>query len=114
MGSDLARRRATHSIGDHHQVALNRGTLVMVADGMGGASAGEVASDMAIRLVPEFYYNSQDPPPIALKQALEATSAEIYRMAQTNPELGGMGTTCVAVAITPPEVFMAYVGDTRL
>jgi protein phosphatase len=96
------------------ELATNRGTLVIVADGMGGASAGEVASEMAIRLVPEYYYAAAEAPALALKQALENASAEIHRTAQSSVELRGMGTTCVAVAIIPPEVYMAYVGDTRL
>jgi PPM family protein phosphatase len=95
-------------------LAAAKGTLVIVADGMGGASAGEIASEMAIRTIPELYYNSSKPPAQALKEALEGASAEIHRTAQTDPELHGMGTTCVAVAIVTPEVFVAYVGDSRL
>jgi len=94
--------------------AAAKGTLIIVADGMGGASAGEVASEMAIRMIPDLYYNSKKAPALAIKEALESTSAEIYRAAQADPVLRGMGTTCVTLAILPPEVFMAYVGDSRL
>jgi protein phosphatase len=96
------------------ETAAKKGTLVIVADGMGGASAGEIASELAIRLIPDFYYGSAQAPALALKEALERASGEIHRTAQTNPELRGMGTTCVAVALLPPEVYMAYVGDSRL
>ena len=96
------------------ELAAAKGTVVIVADGMGGASAGEVASGMAIRLIPEFYYASKKPPALALKEALEQTSAEIHRAAQADPEKRGMGTTCVAIAIIMPEVYVAYVGDSRL
>ena len=95
-------------------VAAAKGTLVIVADGMGGASAGEVASEMAIRIVPETYYRSPKPPALALKEAVEYASSEIYRTAQSNPALRGMGTTCVAMVVILPEVFVAYVGDSRL
>lgn len=96
------------------EVAAKKGTLVIVADGMGGASAGEVASEMAIKLVPEHYFASEHPPALALKEALEYASREIHRAAQLDPELRGMGTTCVAIAVLLPEVYLAYVGDSRL
>lgn len=95
-------------------LAASKGTLVIVADGMGGASAGEVASEMAVRSIPDLYYNSAKAPALAIKEALEIASSEIHRAAQADPELHGMGTTCVAVAILVPQVFVAYVGDSRL
>jgi protein phosphatase len=96
------------------EVAASKGTLVIVADGMGGASAGEVASEMAIRIIPDLYYKSDKLPAVALKEALESASVEIHRAAQAEPELRGMGTTCVAVGILIPEVYVAWVGDSRL
>ncbi len=95
-------------------LAASKGTLVIVADGMGGAAGGEVASEMAIRTIPDLYYNSTKAPALAVKESLETASSEIYRAAQADPELRGMGTTCVAVAILIPQVFVAYVGDSRL
>jgi len=96
------------------ETAANKGTLIVVADGMGGASAGEVASEMAIRIIPELYYSSPQAPALAVKEALESASSEIHRAAQADPELRGMGTTCVAMAILQSEAFVAYVGDSRL
>jgi serine/threonine protein phosphatase PrpC len=96
------------------EVAAAKGTLIIVADGMGGASAGEVASEMAVKIIPEAYYSSPKAPALALKEAVESASGEIHRTAQTDPELRGMGTTCVAMAVLLPEVFVAYVGDSRL
>jgi len=96
------------------EIAARKGTLILVADGMGGASAGEVASEMAVRIIPDLYYNSPKAPALALKEALEEASSEIHRAAQSDPELRGMGTTCVAMAVIPPEAFVAYVGDSRL
>jgi len=94
--------------------AGGKGTLVIVADGMGGAEAGEVASEMAITLIPEAYYDSPKAPALALKEAVERASAQIHRTAQADPGLRGMGTTCVAMAVVLPELFVAYVGDSRL
>jgi len=69
---------------------------------------------MAVRSIPGHYYNSNKGPGLALKEALETASAEIHLAAQEDPELRGMGTTCVAMAILTPELYAAYVGDTRL
>src|ERR1017187_763215 len=96
------------------EVAAAKGILVIVADGMGGALAGEVASKMAIKIIPEAYYRSPKVPALALKEAVEFASAEIHRTAQSDPALRGMGTTCVAMAILLPGVFVAYVGDSRI
>jgi protein phosphatase len=96
------------------ELAERMGTLVVVADGMGGASAGEVASEMAVRIIPDLYFKSTKAPALALKEALEAASSEIHCTAQTDPGLHGMGTTCVAIAVIGPEVFVSYVGDSRL
>ena len=96
------------------RVAEQKGTLVVVADGMGGASAGEVAAELAVRLIPDAYYASPNEPGLALKESLESASSEIYRTAQADPALKGMGTTCVALVIRRSEAFMAYVGDSRL
>jgi protein phosphatase len=90
------------------------GVIALVADGMGGCKGGEVASAMACEKIPEYYFASTDPIPAALRAALEAANAEIYQAAQTQPELHGMGTTAVALAITKGYGWLAYVGDSRL
>jgi protein phosphatase len=69
---------------------------------------------MAIKIIPEAYYRSPKVPALALKEAVEFASGEIHRTAQSNPALRGMGTTCVAMAVLLPEVFVAYVGDSRI
>jgi protein phosphatase len=106
--------RGVYECPSDRAVAAAKGTLVIVADGMGGASAGEVASEMAVRSIPRHYYDSTKGPALALKEALEEVSAEIHRAGQEDPGLRGMGTTCVALAILLPELYAAYVGDSRL
>jgi hypothetical protein len=59
---------------------------------MGGASAGEVALEMAIKIIPEAYYRPQKVPALAPKEAVEIASAEIHRTAQSDLALRGMGT----------------------
>jgi protein phosphatase len=90
-----------------------KGVLVLVADGMGGASAGEVASDMAVRSIPRSYYESPAAPPEALCAAMEAANAEIFQAAQRDARRSGMGTTCVALAVWGANSYIAWVGDSR-
>ena len=92
-----------------------RGHLFIVADGMGGAAAGEVASGIAVETVRATYFDpgSGARPGDALRRAIEAANASIHRRAVDDPKLGGMGTTCTAVAVVGRQVWFAHVGDTR-
>jgi PPM family protein phosphatase len=92
----------------------SRGTLVLVADGMGGHEGGEVASEMAARLVSENYYADENADPqTALVNAFQSANRAIFERAKKEPELTGMGTTCTAVAIVDGLAFSAHVGDSR-
>ncbi len=90
------------------------GVLVLVADGMGGAQGGDVASQIASETISRDYYNSTSDPARALKKALEAAGKEIHRRARRDRNLTGMGTTCVALVVRPPYAWAAWVGDSRL
>jgi serine/threonine protein phosphatase PrpC len=91
-----------------------KGVLLIVADGMGGHSAGEVASGMTIELVPRLYYGSASPAPDALREAVEETNRQIYAASLADESKRGMGTTCTALAVANDEAFAAHVGDSRL
>ena len=91
------------------------GALAILADGMGGASGGSVASAMAVHeIARSFFANIDDPAPAALKLAVESANEQIYRLSLQEEHLHGMGTTCVALAIDPPFAWAAWVGDSRL
>ena len=94
----------------------SRGHLFIVADGMGGAAAGEVASGIAVETVRNMYFepSSGSRPVEALKHAVEAANTAILRQATEDPKLGGMGTTCTTMAVVGREISFAHVGDTRL
>jgi protein phosphatase len=91
-----------------------KGVLVVVADGMGGHLAGEVASRIAVETVARTYYASDDHPAAALAAALHEANGVIYRFSVTREELNGMGTTCTALAIQRGVAHSAHVGDSRL
>ncbi len=92
---------------------FTRAPLFVVADGMGGAQAGEVASKTAAesfdRELP------QGPPEQVLRETIEAANRTIHEHARNDPDLAGMGTTITAtiVDLEAEEVAIGHVGDSR-
>lgn len=84
--------------------------IFMVADGMGGHNAGEVASGLAVTEISNFLINAG---PEALKAAVENANRVIYERSLHSPELYRMGTTIVAAVIVGTELTLAHVGDSR-
>ena len=87
----------------------------VVADGMGGASAGEVASQMLVDTVKHFL--SKNPPPWnekLLSQAILLANDKILNRARLNPEFRGMGTTATILSLCGGKAYFAHVGDSRL
>jgi serine/threonine protein phosphatase PrpC len=92
--------------------------LYVVADGMGGAEAGEMASAIAvgaIRNCVETALKDSKAPDVGqvLRDALEAANTRILEYQADHPESRGMGSTGVSILISPPEAAVAWVGDSR-
>jgi serine/threonine protein phosphatase PrpC len=90
--------------------------LFVVLDGMGGANAGDVASQMARDAIAEFVLHRRSTMPLRqlLEGAIQTGSATVFAAAQANRERHGMGTTCVAcMLIDPTHALVAHVGDSR-
>lgn len=105
-------------IPENSRVMDAKGALFVVADGLGGHTKGEIASDLAVNGVRDFYYQAtNDDIGASLLQAMREANARIYRenMAQTpQPEPNQMmGTTCVAAVLHGDSVYVANVGDSR-
>lgn len=98
-----------------------RGSLFMVADGMGGAAAGELASAMAIEVVLSELRTRWVEAPMtdaesfaaALRAATETANTRIHRYALEHPENRGMGTTATIAGLLGGVLYVAQVGDSR-
>ncbi|MGH8506002.1 MAG: Stp1/IreP family PP2C-type Ser/Thr phosphatase [Stenotrophobium sp.] len=102
--------------------------LLILADGMGGYNAGEIASGIAIATVhdhvcrewPKLRHGEIDADSgyrvegLLLKKAIETADAAIRQVAQSQPQCAGMGTTIVACILHESILSIAYVGDSRL
>lgn len=95
-------------------VVKKKGSLALVADGMGGHSAGEVASSMAVSVISRAYYEDPAAPQTALMKAFHKANRQIYEASLKDKNLSGMGTTCTALVINDGVAFAAHVGDSRL
>jgi PPM family protein phosphatase len=91
---------------------LARAPLFVVADGMGGAQAGEVASRIAVE---SFQSGLEDASraELELAELARAANARIHDLSHSNAEQAGMGTTLTAVYVGEEEVAIAHVGDSR-
>jgi PPM family protein phosphatase len=91
-----------------------RGALLLVADGMGGARAGEVASRMAVDLVMAAWTAGSGEPLADLARAFDEANHGVHAAAIADPERRGMGTTLTALVLRGREAFLAHVGDSRV
>lgn len=118
--TDLGRRRTNNE--DSHAwwvpegaaERTRRGALLVVADGMGGAVAGERASRLAVEVVLKKYSTGPGGDPLTdLKEAVEAANHAVHAESLTSQDLSGMGTTCTAVVVLGNDALVAHVGDSR-
>lgn len=87
--------------------------VYIVADGMGGAQAGEHASKIAVETVASVIQNAPLPDAETLFEAFREANLRVMKAAASDPELEGMGTTLVAALEAGPELLIASVGDSR-
>jgi protein phosphatase len=124
-GSHPGKVRETNE--DHHRIKLfptPKGTLHLfaVADGMGGAAAGEQASKLAVetltealRVYSEALAQGQAVIPLdrAVERAFNAANRAIYRASLVHEDMAGMGTTLTACTIWDGQMVLGHVGDSR-
>ena len=107
-------QREEHEIGD-------RGMLYLVADGMGGAAAGELASEMAAVQIHRHMVERWTDAPLAtaegftvfLREAVERANSELHEYATSHPDVRGMGTTATVAGVYRDRIYLAQIGDSR-
>jgi serine/threonine protein phosphatase PrpC len=97
---------------DYYLLAPERG-LYVVADGMGGAQAGERASKLAVDTLAGFIERSSQAGAEMLAEAFQEANNQVMNAASNDVNLEGMGTTLVAALEAGPEILIASVGDSR-
>ena len=127
----IAGRTDTGRVRGHNEDAVgwdDRLGLLVLADGMGGLQAGEVASTMAVEVVKRRVADVvRDLPPgqfdepsgyalasLAVGRAVLEANETIFRVASSQPQCAGMGTTLVVVLLHDNRFTVAHVGDSRL
>jgi len=119
--ADLTRKSASLQPDVRRHDVGPRGTLLVVADGMGGAAAGELASQMAADTIyahlAKTWNDESDATPqrfaYRLKEAVEVANASIHAHAKAHPEVRGMGTTMTAAGVLSDHLYLTQVGDSR-
>lgn len=117
--TDVGRVRANNEDAVHVDAARR---LMVLADGMGGYNAGEVASAMAIEFITaelEQWLDAAHPdtPAVSVQRAIERcieiANHAVFEAANTRPECFGMGTTVVLALVWNRQLLIAHVGDSR-
>jgi protein phosphatase len=91
-----------------------RGILIVVADGMGGHNAGEIASRLAVEVVTQRYAEDGKNAGRSLSRAIEQANRVIVEAAAKDARYKGMGTTCTALLLKEGVAYCSHVGDSRL
>jgi serine/threonine protein phosphatase PrpC len=106
--TDVGQQRQTNE-----DAYFERSPVFAVADGMGGARAGEVASAMAVEALGELGETGPGAEQ-RLREVARSANRRIYEMAQSDSEHAGMGTTFTAAEVVGNEIAVGHVGDSRL
>ncbi len=113
--TDVGKVRSANedSLGSAH---TPHGHLFVVSDGMGGHKGGATASALAVKSIIEFFRRPREGTPDSLiRAAIEFANTQIFATALHEPELQGMGATCVVLLITPDgRAWYGHVGDSRI
>lgn len=124
VATDVGRRRLSHEdavavpgLTDPRPKAwasspLSDGSWILIADGMGGHAAGEVASELAVTMLAEIFHQKSNE--LEITRAIKTVHAEIFAAAMQNAELRWMATTIAGVQISDNKLLSFNLGDSRI
>jgi protein phosphatase len=99
---------------DDPSVLESRGSLFLVADGVGGAGGGAVASaEAAHTVLQEYYLDRRGDPGRHLRSALQRANLHVFNMRVGHPDLSGMQTTLTALVVCQGRSWVGHVGDSK-
>ncbi|APF19792.1 protein serine/threonine phosphatase [Caldithrix abyssi DSM 13497] len=111
--SDVGKRRQNNE--DYYAAFQNEGWLLLVlCDGMGGVEGGEIASQLAVKAIGEYFKKKFNEPISFFVNSVKFANEVIRKRSAQKQHLAEMGTTLVAVLFNGKEIFYAHVGDSRL
>jgi protein phosphatase len=110
--SDIGRKRKTNQ----DSICLDhKHHFFAVADGMGGHNGGDIASQLSVKVMPEFLVqNISKEPQSLMKSMIQEVNRAILQKAEEQPELHGMGTTLSAIYFHGQTLVIGNVGDSRV
>lgn len=120
-GTDIGKAREKNQ--DYYYVSRNSDEvkLCVLADGMGGYTGGEIASNMAVMSVKSYIYNNYSKTKLAtdeiinlLKDATQYANMIVYEKTREIAMLEEMGTTLEVVLIIEDKLYMSHIGDSRI
>jgi len=119
--TDIGKKRENNEDNIYIPEANESLKLFILADGMGGANAGEKASQIAIKVVRDYVRNNfikiertKDALEQLLQGAIRKANIEIFRLSQAHEEYRGMGTTLIVVLIYRGRIHIGHIGDSRV
>lgn len=110
--SDVGKRRPVNEdYADYHETDEYK--LFIVADGMGGHNAGEIASKLATEIILEYIKDNWNTfkEDCILENAIKASNKKVFSVSNKDEEFKGMGTTIAACLVTESDIYVANVGD---
>lgn len=123
LHTDVGRKRSINEdsmvsvIPDDPRILLKKGALFVVADGLGGHTKGEVASQLTVDAIRNVYYQEMQSSDIAslLLHAVQRANEVIYHQSDVEDKtsFGAMGSTCTAAVLHENIAYIANVGDSR-
>lgn len=119
--TDLGRVRENNEdkfeyyVSEDPAVLATRGAIYLVCDGMGGAAAGQIASELAAKTFIDVYlHHPSDDPQVAMAAGVTAANRFVLDVSRAVPSRQGMGTTLSALILMQDKAFIAQVGDSRV
>jgi protein phosphatase len=103
-----------HPTGTEAENNLHKGSIFVIADGVGGNRAGEVASREAAQFLLQAYYSKSQKPAKAFREAFNETNLHIHDLGHSKPEYRQMETTLSALCLVGNQYYLGHIGDSRV